>query len=228
MDVPDLSPVAALGEFFALPTADDRAWLPISGLWVHEYTMRTRQATAAAFGVDEARIPVKAAASSLHLSIAARLLSPAVGAAVCLDAIPLLSADSVFWQPTSTHRPALAAADVRWVAATSPQKAAATITESLIATVLSPLNDALRQSVSLSPQVMWGNIASAANGAVTVLSQSRPDARDRGQALVRALLSTPPLTGAAEIVDGQFRRRNCCLFYQVPGGGYCGDCVLDG
>ena len=27
--------------------------------------------------------------------------------------------------------------------------------------------------------------------------------------------------------DGEgFRRRSCCLYYRVPGGGLCGDCVL--
>jgi hypothetical protein len=23
-----------------------------------------------------------------------------------------------------------------------------------------------------------------------------------------------------------FRRRSCCLYYRLPGGGYCGDCPL--
>ncbi|MEU7551440.1 (2Fe-2S)-binding protein [Streptomyces sp. NPDC044571] len=23
-----------------------------------------------------------------------------------------------------------------------------------------------------------------------------------------------------------FVRRSCCLYYKVPGGGFCGDCVL--
>jgi FhuF-like iron-sulfur protein len=25
-----------------------------------------------------------------------------------------------------------------------------------------------------------------------------------------------------------FRRRSCCLYYRVPGGGLCGDCTLGG
>jgi hypothetical protein len=24
-----------------------------------------------------------------------------------------------------------------------------------------------------------------------------------------------------------FRRRSCCLYYRIPGGGRCGDCALD-
>ena len=89
MHVPGFSSLADLGEFFALPTAEAATWRPIRSLCgdpavLREYTMRTRAATASGFGVDEADIPVKAAASSLHLAITARLLSPAVGAAVCL------------------------------------------------------------------------------------------------------------------------------------------------
>ncbi|MEW2481485.1 (2Fe-2S)-binding protein [Mycobacterium sp. NPDC049093] len=231
MDAGKSDPIAALGEFFALPAADPATWRPIASLCgdqaaVHEYTMRTRAATASGFGIDEADVPVKAAASSVHLSITARLLSPVVGAAACLGTVPLLTLDSLFWQADSSHRPALGAAGAEWVTETDPRRAAAVITGSLIGNVLSLLNNTMRSTESLSPQVMWGNIASAANGAVTVLAQSRPDAQAGGRALIDALIATEPLCGTADFAGGRFRRRNCCLFYQVPGGGYCGDCVL--
>lgn len=231
MDAGKSDPIAALGEFFALPAADPADWLPIASLCgdpavLHEYTMRTRAATAAGFGIDEADVPVKAAASSVHLSIAARLLSPALGAAVRFGSVPLLTMDSLFWQQDSSHRPALGKAGVEWVTETDPARIAVTIAESLIENVLRLLNDTMGPAESLSPQVMWGNIASAANGAVTVLAMSRPDAQRRGRELVAELIAIEPLRGAADVVGEQFRRRNCCLFYQVPGGGYCGDCVL--
>ncbi|OMC38788.1 hypothetical protein A5740_01650 [Mycobacterium sp. GA-1841] len=231
MHVPGFSSIAALGEFFALPTAEAAGWRTIETLCgdpavLREYTTRTRAATASGFGIDAADIPVKAAASSLHLAITARLLSPAVGAAVCLDAIPLLTPDSVFWQQDSSHRPLLGSRGVEWVTETDAHRGAAVIAESLIATVLSLLNATMREAVSLPPQVMWGNVASAANGAVTVLGATRPDAAPRGRELVAALIAIEPLRGAADVAGQRFRRRNCCLFYQVPGGGYCGDCVL--
>ncbi|OMC02939.1 (2Fe-2S)-binding protein [Mycolicibacterium fortuitum] len=231
MDAGKSDPIAALGEFFALPAADPATWRPIRSLCgdqaaVHEYTMRTRATTAAGFGIDETDVPVKAAASSVHLSITARLLSPVVGAAVCLGSVPVLTLDSLFWQQDSSHRPALGTLGAESVTEADPHRAAATITESLIGTVFSLLNNTMRLAESLSPQVMWGNIASAANGAVTVLAQSRPDAEARGRELIHALISTDPLRGTADLVGQRFRRRNCCLFYQVPGGGYCGDCVL--
>lgn len=231
MDAGKSDPIAALGEFFALPAADPAGWRPIASLCgdpaaLHEYTKRTRAATAAGFAIDEADVPVKAAASSVHLSITARLLSPAIGAAVCSGRVPLLTMDSLFWQKDSSHRPALGKAGVEWVAETDPQRVAATIAESLIESVLRLLNDTMALAESLSPQVMWGNIASAANGAVTVLAMSHPDAERHGRELVAELIAIEPLRGTADVVGEQFRRRNCCLFYQVPGGGYCGDCVL--
>ncbi|MCP3812020.1 hypothetical protein NLX62_06745, partial [Mycobacteriaceae bacterium Msp059] len=69
---------------------------------------------------------------------------------------------------------------------TDPNRAATVIAGSLIGDVLSLLNDTMRLAGTLSPQVMWGNIASAANGAVTVLAQTRPDAQTRGRDLIDA------------------------------------------
>ncbi|KWX25894.1 hypothetical protein AFM11_00970 [Mycolicibacterium wolinskyi] len=225
-----LREVAELGEFFALPVADDGGWLPISTLLtdtaMRDYTRRTQAAIASSMGVAESAVPLKAAASSLHLSIAARLLSPVVGAAVCLAAVPRLTTETVKWQRDSSHRPALAMTRADWVRVTDPHQAARAIAETVITDVFAPLNDTMRSAAALSPQVLWGNVASAANGAVTVLAQTQAAAERRGRALVAALIATAPLLDAAEFAAGQFRRRNCCLFYQVPGGGYCGDCVL--
>ncbi|MUL81344.1 MULTISPECIES: (2Fe-2S)-binding protein [unclassified Mycolicibacterium] len=233
MDAGESDSIAALGEFFALPAVDPTTWLPIGSLCgsqtvLHQYTVRARAATASAFGVDEADVPAKAAASSVHLSITARLLSPVIGAAVCADAIPLLTLDSLFWQRDSSHRPPLGAARVEWASETDVHRAAAIIAGSVIGNVLNLLNETMRLAESLPPQAMWGNIASAANGAVTVLAQSRPDAEPRGRDLINALIATEPLRGTADGVGARFRRRSCCLFYQVPAGGYCGDCVLTG
>ncbi|MGV9803751.1 (2Fe-2S)-binding protein [Mycobacterium sp. NPDC003449] len=232
MDIPDLRAVAGLGEFFALPEVSaDPSWAPVMSLLgdasaVHRYALAARSAIAAGMAVEAASVPLKAAASSVHLSIVARLLSPAIGAAGRFGAVPMLTPETLFWQPTSSHRPALGAGRVSWAPATDPRRAAAAIVDPLIADVLAPFNETMRQAVSLSPRVMWGNIASAAHGAVTVLTRACPESAGRARGLVAALIATDPLTGSAGIVDGRFRRRNCCLFYQVPGGGYCGDCVL--
>lgn len=225
------SRVEDLGEFFALPAAQGDSWLPIATLCddaaaVREYARRARSAIAASMRVEVTDVPIKAAASSVHLSIVARLLSPVIGAATCLPTFPLLTAKSVFWQRTSTHRPGLGTAGSDHAAVTDLQQTADAIAGSLIHDVLRPLHETVRIAAALSQKVLWGNVASAANGAVTVLALSRPEDEPRGRALVAALIATDQLHGAAQFHDGQFRRHNCCLFYQVPGGGYCGDCVL--
>ena len=68
----------------------------------------------------------------------------------------------------------------------------------------------------LSRRLLWGNVASALHAAPRVLEL--PAAASWAQ----EMLALPPLRG--EMAVG--RRATCCLFYEVPGGGLCGDCVL--
>ncbi|WP_297795301.1 (2Fe-2S)-binding protein, partial [Mycobacterium sp.] len=44
----------------------------------------------------------------------------------------------------------------------------------------------------------------------------------------RSLLDTGVLAGSGVITGPQLglRRRSCCLFYRLPGGSLCDDCVL--
>ena len=100
------------------------------------------------------------------------------------------------------------------------------ISDSLLATIVGPLNETLKTTASLSDRVSWGNTISAANGAVTVMAMSRPDLEQSGRALVRALLDIGPLHDTGDFDGGRFVRHSCCLFYQAPSGGLCGDCVL--
>jgi iron complex transport system ATP-binding protein len=72
------------------------------------------------------------------------------------------------------------------------------------------------ESLPLSPRLLWGNVASALHAAPRVLEL--PAARGWAD----EMLALPPLAG--EMVAG--RRTTCCLYYEVTGGGLCGDCVL--
>ncbi len=85
----------------------------------------------------------------------------------------------------------------------------------LHARVIEVLRPVVEQS-RLSPRLLWGNVASALYAAPRVLElpAARPWATE--------MLAIPPLQG--EMVGD--RRATCCLFYEVPGGGLCGDCVL--
>lgn len=87
--------------------------------------------------------------------------------------------------------------------------------DDLLAAVVEVLTPVVRAS-RLSPRLMWGNVASALYAAPRVLQLpgAAPWAAE--------LLTRPPFAG--EMRDG--RRATCCLFYEVAGGGLCGDCVL--
>jgi iron complex transport system ATP-binding protein len=87
--------------------------------------------------------------------------------------------------------------------------------EDLLTRVVDVLTPVIDQ-IQLSPRLLWGNVASALHAAPRVLEL--PAARPWAD----TMLALPPLRG--EMVHD--RRATCCLFYEVPGGGLCSDCVL--
>jgi hypothetical protein len=224
-----LAELAELGEYFALPVHNGDEWLPLPELFadatLSDHVQRTRLAIAAATGRPSGQIPLRVAASSFQLGVAARLLSPVIGSAVCFGVVPVLDERSVRWQPSGTHTPRFAIAGAVWTSTPDLPAAARVIAASAVS-ALTSLGATLSVLTSLSARITSGNITSAANGAVTVLGLSRPDRVMRGRALVRALLDTAALTGTGGFRDGHFVRRSCCLYYQVPQSGLCGDCVL--
>ncbi|KAA1425436.1 (2Fe-2S)-binding protein [Mumia zhuanghuii] len=80
---------------------------------------------------------------------------------------------------------------------------------------------------ALSRTVLRGNATSALFGAVAALRTTRPGLVPAGASYAVAALAREPFAGSGDVVRGRFVRRSCCLYYRVPGGGYCGDCVLD-
>jgi ferric iron reductase protein FhuF len=88
-------------------------------------------------------------------------------------------------------------------------------------------------TMSLSPRVVWGNVASAVNGAASALAAAAPDHAHQGRSLAILLLRHPALrqTSSGEPGTVGFRRRSCCLIYRAApdaDGAVCGDCVLVG
>jgi hypothetical protein len=153
-------------------------------------------------------VPPRVIASVTFLGLASRLLSPALGARVLGGVLP---AAELFWKPVAggpwpfAYRDAVAGG-------------------ALLAPV-PPVLAAFQERFALSPQVLWGNVASALAGAAGLLPDAVP--------LVEAALAEPPLAGMGRLVQPDPRhprqfliRRNCCLYYRIPGGGFCGDCVL--
>ncbi len=85
------------------------------------------------------------------------------------------------------------------------------------------------EAMAVSPRVLWGNVASAVNGAAAMIAAARPDLAAPAAETAAAMLANPALTGTFQGRPLQgFRRRNCCLIYRLSPAApaYCGDCVL--
>jgi ferric iron reductase protein FhuF len=114
-----------------------------------------------------------------------------------------------------------------------PAAVAAALVDGPVAETVTPLLDVFRSTFRLSPKVLWGDVASALAGAAGVLADTMPRHAARAGEVLEHALALPPLAGTGEVVrpDTARERRflvraNCCLYYRIPGGGTCTDCVL--
>ncbi|MEV6924271.1 (2Fe-2S)-binding protein [Dactylosporangium sp. NPDC051485] len=171
----------------------------------------SRQGLVAMFGLDEAAVPERVVASVLFLGYASRLLSPLL--AESLDGpIRAVGPGDLWWRPVPGGPLPMAVGPV----GTRP---ASDLFDVAVLGLVAPLLEVFRARFRLSPQVLWGNAASALGGAAGQLPEG-------AWAAVAGLLQRPPLAGMALVGHHSLRRRNCCLYYRIPGGGTCGDCVL--
>jgi len=229
----EMDDVATLEGFFGLATGPaegtDPSWRPFHSFTGDVLDQRIDQVAEQLGGV-----PRRIAASLLSLSVSARVTALALGAATLHGVVPRLH-DRLQWRPWSggpaplwIERPEAVAHDP------DPDGLAAAAAHELDAT-LRPVLDAAGAQASVSAQVTWGNVASSLGGALRMLLTQRPDTSSRALALAVGIVGQPPLAGLGRFVDDPshatgvgFARRTCCLFYRVPGGGTCGDCVLNG
>jgi hypothetical protein len=230
--------ITALGAFFVVDrwrdtTATDTeedGWQPMGPAEVAARVTAVREWLARASKQQVRAIEVRVAASVAHLGLTVRLVSPAVAAAA-LHGRPLLFAlDDVRWQPVlggpvPLSLPAAALGEP----STGPEALADLLAERLLGGPVEELGAAFGE-FGVSPHILRGNTASAVNGAVAALAQTRPEPARRVQEFADLLLARPPLAGeSTRTSDGAFRRRSCCLIYRAAPGGrgaLCGDCVL--
>lgn len=227
---------ARIGSFFTLPLAEGDDWRPFAEFIgsreaVDDYILRTRAALAVMGRVAEDDVELRMAASSFHLNAVARLLSPMFGCAVLAEASPDLGAENLVWRPGPTH--SLEVGVRAWVGGASLPDAALVerMHDGVIDGPVAALGVALAEATGLSRKVLWGNVASAVNGAFLVLRGQRPDDEDRAHELMKAIVVHGQLEDAGRFLpdewdEDRFSRNNCCLFYRLPGAGMCGDCVL--
>ncbi|MFI9274361.1 (2Fe-2S)-binding protein [Kitasatospora sp. NPDC052896] len=207
-----LGEVNALGGFFAVGTGEPPAAArPLRELYATGpgTALARRVATVAGrLGTAEPRV----AASVVHLGLAARLWSVTLGAAALGGVVPELRPDRTYWQLPEQGLPEL------WVPDPIGAPASASALHRLVVVEqLTPLAAAVRAAAPVSERLLWGNAASALTGASRML----PGPTARGYA--RDLLTRAPLAGT--LTPG-LRRRSCCLYYRLPNGGLCGDCVF--
>ena len=205
-----LREVARLGPYFEIATGvDGREWREFPGEGARLDALTGDYAER--LGTDERRV----AASLLFQGLAARVWSPVVAAAAC-GVVPDLA--GLRWQSAPI---ALGVAEPRGQRVEDAAQAASLIHPMVVDGLLGPLREAMRGFVNLADGLVWGNAASALAGSLNV---GPPDPGRRE--IVRELLAREPLASVGTFgVDG-YVRRNCCLYYRVPGGGMCGDCGL--
>ncbi|MEU5367236.1 ferric iron reductase [Streptomyces sp. NPDC005925] len=170
----------------------------------------------------------RVAASVAQQGLAARLWSVALGCAALYGSVPDLGPGLLRWDPEGS------APDDLWLSRVSPLPGdAASLARIVLDGHLTPLNSALRARYGPAAGLLWGNAASALAGTARELDRwarrhGRTDVAARTRDLAAGLLRHPLLATAGEgaATATAFRRRSCCLYYRVPGGGLCGDCCF--
>ncbi|MFF0221287.1 (2Fe-2S)-binding protein [Streptomyces sp. NPDC004629] len=168
----------------------------------------------------------RVSASVAQQGLAARLWSAALGCAALYGRVPDLDPRLLRWDPEAGAPDDLWLTGVRALPGT-----AAVLADTVLHAHLGPLGEALRARYGIAAGLLWGNAGSALAGAARELDRwargsGRGDVADRARALTADLFAHPLLSPTGTFAGTTFRRRSCCLYYRVPGGGLCGDCCL--
>ncbi|MEU0005305.1 (2Fe-2S)-binding protein [Streptomyces sp. NPDC006314] len=169
---------------------------------------------------------LRVSASIAQQGLAARLWSVALGCAVLYGRLPDLDARLLRWDPLASAPDDLLLTEPRPLPGD-----AATLAGIVLHGHLEPLGAALRTRYGIATGLLWGNAGSALAGAARELDRwarahGRTDVADRVRALTDDLFAHPLLRTTGIRTGTAFRRRSCCLYYRVPGGGVCGDCCF--
>jgi hypothetical protein len=224
-----LRAAAGLGPYFTWePWSAGAGWRPLAELTdpevVTERVGAARTALIGMFGLPGNAVPERVIASITFLGVASRLLSPPLGAQVLAGVLPVPRPEQLWWRPVPGGP---------WPIAYSGGVGSGDFAGGVVGGLVTPVLRAFRDRFVLSPQVLWGNVASALAGAAGVLADQRPDRAESAGRLAGDLLAAPPLAGTGTLVQPAaphprrfLVRHNCCLYYRIPGGGTCADCVL--
>ncbi|MFG2883553.1 (2Fe-2S)-binding protein [Streptomyces sp. NPDC048297] len=232
---PQLAALHPLGGFFVLRTTAAGNGPAVAALPTLAQTYETL-ASGAPGNAMASRVAViadrlrtaepRVAASLAQQGLAARLWSVALGSAALYGRVPGLEPRLLRWD-VSAPLP-----DELWLTAVRPLPGnAATLLDTVLHAHLEPLREALTSRYGVASGMLWGNAGSALAGAARELDRwarahGRTDVAERSAALARDLFAHPLLRATGTRTGTAFRRRSCCLYYRVPGGGVCGDCCF--
>ena len=230
-----LDDLAALGPFFVVsthrpgsrprPPWDSLRTLVEPGGLLTRRIDATRSALASRAGRPAEEVELRVAASVTHLGLVARLIAPSLAAAATGRRLGI-GPGEIWWQDTlGGPVPLSVPAPSRAVAADGPLEA-----QTLLDEVIAPLTAQTRRLINVSSHVLWGNVASAINGAAAQVATRRPDLSRASWATATALFASPHLGRERQSPGPAFRRSNCCLIYRISAShpqGICGDCILD-
>jgi iron complex transport system ATP-binding protein len=213
-----LAEVSSGGPYFAIGTGPvDDGWRPVKRLYTDTAPLD------GIIGRVQARMDAaeqRVAASTFFLGFAARLWSIGLGALAGHRLLPDLASEPLLFRETDGQIRLHIEHPVVWQGDDLEPRLA----DMVLAGHLAPLSAALRRLGPISSKVLRGNAASALLGAAQVFDRSVTPGP--GWQLARRLCADKRLSGAIRFSGAGYCRTSCCLYYRVPGGGLCGDCVL--
>ncbi len=227
-----LDELAALGPFFAVEAHRPGAvpvqpWRPLADVTaapvLRGRIALVRSALAGQAGCAPEDVELRVAASVTQLGVVARLVAPVLAAQAGGHRLGLRLSDG-WWQDTVGGPVPLSVVDP--AAPAHPPGATELLDE-----VIAPITVATTALAPVSPRVLWGNVASAVNGAAGQVARARPELAPAAWAAAAAFFRHPALGTEHDPPGPSFRRSSCCLIYRLaPGqpGAVCGDCILGG
>jgi iron complex transport system ATP-binding protein len=210
--------LAGINEYFAVGTGPvDDGWRPTQQLYTDPDLLDGIVGRVQArIGATERRV----ASSIFFLGFAARLWSVGVGAVVGHRLLPELAAGQLLFREAD----GAIELHVERPAAWQGEDLERLLADMVLASHLTPLTEALHRLGPISRELLRGNAASALLGAARAFD--RNTATGPGWQLARRLCTDERLTGAISFKEAGYRRTSCCLYYRIPSGGLCGDCVF--
>ncbi|GAB2667616.1 (2Fe-2S)-binding protein [Gordonia jinhuaensis] len=206
-----------MGELLVAPGLADAEGAGVGCVGADVLGERVRAVHAALSAGAPGEVPMRVAASVAHLGLVARVLAPALGVQLFGAELSFDAAD-LYWQNRLGGPFPLSV-----VVQTGCGGADVSGSE-----FVGQLGEVMCARFSVPGATVSGNVASAINSAAQLVAGARPDLAESARAIADRWLADDRIEGGQLRAGPDFRRRSCCLIYQVTGSreAVCGDCVL--